>query len=510
MINYSQPPYRCWQLAGLISITLMLSACSKSNELNSLERDFKYHKSSQYVNENLKSVAYPTTQKQPHDKTIKQLAIVKNQLTHRKNKASARVNSVIMHNGLYTPSRAMIRQSKTKQSQHQQLKSNASLSKVLSIALKNNLDIKSALDNAKASLARYDQVSFLDDMLAQYASFTRDLKLTGSNQKQKKPVSFPFPGLSTLKANIIDQSVNVSRLTLKQTTQDVITKTRIAYYELQFTRQEITLANKNIKLLNALKVQVKDSYSTYDVNSNIDLATILDVDIQINKNQNTLQIAKQKQHAQQARLNALLNLPSELKLGRLDALKAISINATTANLIKKAKQHRVEIALLQTQLKKLEQIIQLSQKRFYPDLDAGFSRFQSRGSKQQFTTKPKIKINNFFAKNDAYLSETKLRHTALKSKINALKINTEDAVRQALSVYKSQQQSHVLYHSKIIPKAKATLEIAKTLYETGETSYLDVIESKEKILNYQLLSLKAIKDLNVSWAKLARLTGKHL
>jgi len=500
---------RPWLLISLIStISITLTACSKTNELSNLQSDFKHYKTSRYVNENLKPIAYPKKLKQPHSKTVKQLAIVKHQLTNRKKQASARINNVIVNNGLFAPSRSIMSQPKTKDLQLHKLKNNASLSMVLAIALKNNLDIKSAQENAKANLARYDQVSFLDDTLAQYASFTNDLKLTGSNQKQKKSASFPLPSLSSLKASIIDQTVEASRLKLKQTTQDVITQTRIAYYELQFTRQEIILANKNKKLLKALKAQVKDNYSTYDANSKLDLATILDVDIQINKNQNTLQIAKQKQQAQQTRLNALLNLPSELKFGKLDLLKVITLNSSTASLIKKAKNHRVEIALLQTQLKKLEQIIQLSQKSFYPDLDAGFSRFQNRGSKQQFTTKPKIKINNFFAKNDAYLSETKLQHQALKSKIHALKIKTEDAIQQAMSAYKTHQQSQTLYQSKIIPKAKATLDIAKTLYETGETSYLDVIESEEKILNYRLLSLKAIKDVNVSWARVARLVGK--
>lgn len=518
MMNVDHQTLSWRRLISMLSVLLLVSACSKNkqlnNELNHLENNFKQHKNSSYVNANLKPISYAKTKTQPRNKKINQrLKHERNKLANRKKQASARLNGVINHNGLYTPSATQLRLSADNKSQQRRLKNKASLDNVLAIALRNNLDIRSALDDTKASLARYDQVSFLNDSLAQYATFTTDLTLTGSNQKQKNnsAKSFPSPGLSALKTTIIDQTVEAKRLALKQTTQDVITQVRIAYFELQFIQQEISLANKNNKLLKVLKTQVRDSYSTYDTDSKIDLATVLDVDIQINKNQNVLQIAKQKQRAQYARLNSLLNLrsgfSSGVSFGRFDPLKRMTIKSSAQDLIKKAKHHRVEIALLQTQLKKLEYIIQLSQKRFYPDLNAGFSRFQSRGSKQQFTTKPKIKINNFFAKDDAYLSETKLKHKALKSKINALKVNTEDAIQQALSVYKTQQQSHVLYQSKIIPKAKATLEIAKTLYETGETSYLDVIESEEKILNYQLLSLKTIKEMNISWAKVSRLVG---
>jgi len=515
MMNLDHQTLSWRRLISMLSVLLLVSACSKNkqlnNELSHLENNFKQHKNSSYVNANLKPISYAKTKTQARNKKINQRLIKheRNKLANRKKQASARLNGVINHNGLYTPSATQLRLSADNKSQQRRLKNTASLDNVLAIALRNNLNIRSALDDTTASLARYDQVSFLNDSLAQYATFTTDLTLTSSNQKQKNnsAKSYPSPGLSALKTTIIDQTVEAKRLALKQTTQDVITQVRIAYFELQFIQQEISLANKNNKLLKVLKTQVKDSYSTYDTNNKIDLATILDVDIQINKNQNILQIAKQKQRAQYARLNSLLNLRSGFSFGRFDPLKRMTIKSSAQDLIKKATHHRVEIALLETQLKKLEYIIQLSQKRFYPDLNAGFSRFQSRGSKQQFTTKPKIKINNFFAKDDAYLSETKLKHKALKSKINALKVNTENAIQQALSVYKTQQQSHVLYQSKIIPKAKATLEIAKTLYETGETSYLDVIESEEKILNYQLLTLKAVKDINVSWAKLVRLIG---
>jgi len=59
-----------------------------------------------------------------------------------------------------------------------------------------------------------------------------------------------------------------------------------------------------------------------------------------------------------------------------------------------------------------------------------------------------------------------------------------------------------------LPKAKASLDIARNRYETGETSYLDVIDAKMMILKYRLLSYKALKEMNVSAAKIARLVGK--
>ncbi len=489
----------------LLAPLVFVSACSTTSTVKQLQSEYDNHKYSAYVSENLK--APPLLQEAMHSKLSsgdKKLKVVKNQLSSRKKYSGARLNGVTIQNGLYKPSRVLQQQLanlRTKQQSEFWLKNHSSLNAVLTLALKNNLDIQSSQEQAQASLAKYDQVAYLDDMLSQYAAFTKDIKLTGSTQKNKKSVSagFPFPGLLALKSSIIDQAVESSRLLLKQSVQDVITDTRIAYYELQFLQQEIAITGQNNKLLKSLKEERKNSYST----NSAELNAILQVDIDIAQNQNKLQVAKDKQQAQQARLNALLNLSPEFTLGKLDKLKTIKLNGDAQQLIKTAKAHRVEIARLKTDFKKMKYIIQLSEKRFYPDFDAGFSRFQN----DKFTTKPKIKNNNFFGKNDAYLIEIRQKYKALQSKIRALETNTADEVQQAVSSYQTQKSTHELYQNKVLPKARSTLDINKNLYETGEASFLNVIEAQTMILNYRLKSLKALKGMNVSSAKSMRLVG---
>jgi outer membrane protein TolC len=166
----------------------------------------------------------------------------------------------------------------------------------------------------------------------------------------------------------------------------------------------------------------------------------------------------------------------------------------------------VEIALLQSELAKMQRVIQLSERQLYPDLDAGFSRTQNG----KFNTKPKIKTNNFFAKNDAYLEETKQKAKALASKIAALKNTTSDALQQTLSNYQSQQSTYKLYQNKVIPKAKASLDIARNAFETGESDNVKVIKAQIAITKYRLLLLNAQSGMEVSRYKAERLIGFRL
>ena len=481
-----------------LALAILLSACSQNTTLSKLQSEYDNYEYSSYVSANLKQ--------EVNVRSIQPL--LNNNLatiSSRKKQSRAGLNGAISNNGLYqaTPTtKQKLAAVNGRQVTENLLKKAASLDMVLALAIKNNLDIQSAQQQAQASLEKYDQVGFLDDMLSQYAAFTKDITLTGSNQKHKKSVSsnFPFPGLSALKSSIIDQSVESSRLQLKQTVQDVITQTRVAYHELQFAEQEIKLNQQNVRLLKSLKEELQNSYSS----NTGKLSGILDVDIEIAASVNKLQIAKNKQQSQQARLNALLNLSPTYIIGKLDKMEAEKLSENVTGYIKSGQSRRVEIAILQSELEKMKRIIQLSEKRFYPDFDAGFSRFKD----DKFTANPKIKANNFFGKNDAYLTETRQKYKALQSKISALKNKTADDIQQAFSNYQTQQRTRGLYQNKVLPKAKSSLDIAKNLYETGETSYVKIIEVEKMILNYRLLSLNALKEMNVSKAKLMRFVGE--
>jgi len=502
-------------LLGVIGLSACSSIKPKTNTLQRLQYEADHHQYSSYVKNNLSpqaAISSAHVKKYPVNtgNISRFLAVEKKRMTQHKKRSHGSIRSVVGRNGLYTPSSASWQKSATKNS----LKQTAPLSAVLSIALRNNLDIKSSQQTALASLSKYDQVSALDDMLVQYSAFTKDINLTGSTQKHNKSVSsgFPFPGLTALKASIIDQSVESSRLQLKQTVQDVITQVRIAYYELQYAQQESSLTLQNNKLLQSLKEELENAYAS----NTSSLNEILQIDIEIEENRNSNRIAKNKQQAQQARLNALLNLDSTFKLGRLDALKPVRMTRNAQQLLIIAKNKRVEIARLRSNLKKMKRIIQLSEKRFYPDFDAGYSRFQNRTSQQvgsnanrdAFSKRPKIKSNGFFAKNDAYLTETKLKYKALQAKINALNTKTADDIQQALSSYQTQKNHYTLYQSKILPKAKESLELAKNDFEAGEGGLANIISSQQMVLNYRLLVFKATAGMNVNVAKLKRIVGE--
>ena len=508
-------------IKSLVVISLV-SACSQ-REMRTLQSDYiKQHETySRYVNDHLKSAStaklrtglqtkLPNRNSAQSAKISNQLKVVQAKLLASKGQVGRRINLAIQQNGIFKPPQALQKtvNSLPNQTQHEHwLNAHTSLPAVLTLVLRNNLSIQARLQEAKTTLSRYDQVSFLDDTMAQYASFAG----------KPAAANFPFPGLLTLKGSIIDSAVESSRLNLVKTIQDVLTQARIAYYELQFAQQESRLVKKKGDLLLALKEQMRDSFES----QNTDLELIVKVDVDIEKQRNRRQLAKLRQRSKQARLNALMNVSTDFKLGRLarqsesePSLKK-QMTSTEQVLIVTSKKHRVEIALLQTELKKVERIIQLSERRFYPDYSANYSRFQNRtinqvgsnATRATFSNSPSGTKGNFFGNKNAYLEETRQKYKALQGRLNALYKLTEDDVQRTFLQFQSQQSRYDLYLSQVIPKLKTALDIVKNQYETGGSTYLNVINTENMIIDARLSASEAFKNVHIEAAKLSRFVG---
>ena len=469
---------------SLLLLASLLGACSNSKiqtNMNELQRNFDTYQYSSYVKANLKAESVVETKR--NITNANQTTLAKRRLSNSKKQSTNKISNTVNNNGLYKPS---------KQGNEVILTSLAGLDNVLTLALENNLEILTAKQQVTASLAKYDQVGFLDDMLNQYAAFT----------DTKKSVQFPSPGLLSLKSSIIDQSIETQRLRLMQKIQDVITQTRLTYHELQFIKAETLLINQDISLSKSLKKELQNNYAS----NTGDLDGVLQVDIDLATSRNTLQTIKDRYNSQQVRLNSLLNRSPDLKIGKLDKIQShkFDLNSDSSTTIKQAQLNRVEIAILLSELAQMEKVIQLSQKRFYPDLDSGFSRLKNG----QFSTKAKIKKNKVLAKDDAYLTETREKVIALKSKIAALKTKTADDVQQLVSKHHISKKTVNLYENTVIPKAKVSLEIANNQYETGETNYANVIKTNKKLLKYRFELLNRQKQKVTNKILLERLISK--
>jgi hypothetical protein len=494
-----------------------------AGEFSRLQKDFLEYGGSEYLDQNLSARAPVLYQKgENYTEPARELKAVQEELAGRKAREEKALEQGIIKTGIFEPEPGLWARVKavpdidSTRGFERLLKEDYTIETVLAVALRTNPDVQKALTSARAAIEKYDQVSNLDEILNQYAVFTKNLDIRLGKPLHNKPqiLNFPFPGMLSLKGNIVDREVFISRLRLERTVEDLITRVKEAYYETAYLYNAIQITEETLELLKRLREVVNTVYTT----GKSTLNDVVKIQIEIDRIENDLVEFKEKRNTMHVRLNKLLNISEGFVPVGIEELKPVALDYVKEELLKDGEEGRTEIRSLVAKLEKMQLLIEMAEKRFYPDFTPGFSLFQNRIIKQvgtdaqapTFSNMPMVRGANWFGSNDAYIRETKIKYQALQDQIKGLKNKTVDATNQAVFRYENADRLRTLFASKLVPKSRLTVDITETMYITGKVDFMDLINSQQMFLSHSLSLKRAIKDMNVEAARIERLVGSTI
>lgn len=108
----------------------------------------------------------------------------------------------------------------------------------------------------------------------------------------------------------------------------------------------------------------------------------------------------------------------------------------------------------------------------------------------------------------AATQEAILMQRAAEQEKAASALSLTSAARMALYNYQAAQRQYSLYQDVLLPQSQRIYENLQTGYGLGEVSdFADLLESVNKMLEFQIQQAKATRDLHVAAAELERLMG---
>ena len=114
------------------------------------------------------------------------------------------------------------------------------------------------------------------------------------------------------------------------------------------------------------------------------------------------------------------------------------------------------------------------------------------------------------SKYDAAVREAVARRLSIAS-AKAEETNRLGAeLRQALFEHVDAERRVELYANTLIPKATESMQASLAGFRSGDSDFLDVLDTERTLLEFQLSLERAVADRAVSLAKLERLTGTEL
>jgi len=359
----------------------------------------------------------------------------------------------------------------------------------------------------------------LDENLKQYSAFTEGINTKTTPLKMRKSIKqeYPFPGLTSLKGQVIQQKVALLVEKMNITQKNVITQIRKAYWNIVFVRQSIEITSETIDAFNRLNGVATALYKS----GKTSYQDIIKIKIKIEILKEDLVTLSSKKKNIEVKLLELLNLPANTKMGAVILHNPYKKIFSPEDLYSLARQNRQELKVIRHEIGKIQRMIEMSESMIREPFTLGFSTYEDAAvntvgtgaGKPAFQEKTMASMKNkgplkpWYGIDDPWLNQTKQKLLSLQQTLVKQENDTDIMVRNAwFEVDKNNRELH-LYKKRILPLSKSALDVTTREYEAGSIPFSQAIDSYTYWLKVKLTIAKKQTDLKISTANLEEIIG---
>ena len=397
------------------------------------------------------------------------------------------------------------------------------LNNCLELALGNNPDINIAFHETLASDTRIRQAwSNYFPKLSWQTGYTRIKQLQLSDALGENLIfNYFLLGQITLQQMLYDFGVTQNQATIrrlefensKQTLasviNDVIYKTKDAYYNLLYANQQKAVALDTVQKFELFYNQAKSFYEI-GLNPKVDVtiaeANLSDAKLKLIQADNAVNLAV-------AKLNNIMGVPFIEDYAPKDSLKFSKIDLTFDELIDIARDARPELKQAELQLEVSRQTLKLIKKSYFPTITAegqyavGGKHFTSNygynfGMYLTFPT-----INGMLIKNQI----KEARYLYDKQLASAKKLQNDIYLEIRNAYLKLQEKKNSVPVALLqVKQTKENYELSYGRYKVGEASPIELKDAQNLYQTAQLNYYDALYQFNSAKAEVEKAIGKNI
>ncbi|MHC5010191.1 MAG: TolC family protein [Planctomycetota bacterium] len=366
------------------------------------------------------------------------------------------------------------------------------------------------------TIEQYAQVTYLDHIMRQYASFIRDTRTRVGPAIPMDQVGrrYPSPGTFELKAALVRHAVERARALYEVALRDVVTDVRVAYAQYIYLGRAIENTDVTLIYLRQLESTVRSKLSTGEAEK----SHVIQTQVQISQLENDLITLHRKRDTVRANLNALLNLAPETPLGPAAPPSPGPFPADLDPLYAAAQEHQPEILAADARASMMTTMIELAEQSAYPDLTIGLSFMEdvsrgtggSRPARDPFRTRPRVRPDPWFGTKEAYLREAREAVRAARERVRAVRSATALGVKGAWNELETAQRLYDLYAEAQVAQAEQAYRDAASGYAANRVEFLNVVDALRQWLRFLLSADAALRDYHQAHALLESAIGAPL
>ena len=319
----------------------------------------------------------------------------------------------------------------------------------------------------------------------------------------------PGRGKRTLRAAVADKDVALAQNDIDARARHVFNDVKQAYAELFVSRKAIEIHLATVDVLRQFADISQAKYTTGRISQQDVLKAVVEVS---RLHEDIITLDQQAQIAT-AKLNTLLDRPTDAPFGPLGAPYEQTLVPSIADLQRQALERQPEIQGARLTVERAEAALALARRDHKPDFSVQGGYMLLPGQTDGILARLSITWPDApwsRGRIDARVREMAADVEAATARQKSVENVLRFAVQEAYVRVKAAEQRAALLKTTILPQSQQTLEVSRVAYQNDRVEFLALLENERTLLNAQLEYYRALSDFDQALADLERAVGTEM
>jgi outer membrane protein, heavy metal efflux system len=373
-----------------------------------------------------------------------------------------------------------------------------------------NPEIQAARSRAEVAKARIPQARALPDPMVSvgYTNEGFGRFTLGSSEDASLGVAvlqeIPFPQKLSLKGKVTEQEWQREEELLKATELDVISRLKVAYYDLFFVERSVEIVEKNRDLLEQFATTAEARYAVGQAVQQDVLRAHTELTILLQR----LAQLEQQRGRLRAAINTLLNRPPQGVLGNPVEPVRRPLTLTFEQLVDLALEKSANVKAAGRLVDRNRLTLALARKQYIPDFAVSVG-YQNRGRLEgmwQVMVGATVPLY-FRTKQDYGVREAVSGLGEAEHSLQAVHQMVFFEIKDLFLMAQTSAKVLELISTGTLPQTRLTLESALASYAVGKVDFLTLLTNLQNVLNQEIQYAEELSNFEKALANLERVIG---
>lgn len=326
--------------------------------------------------------------------------------------------------------------------------------------------------------------------------------------------AFPFPGGLSAKADVISTDTLIVAQEIADFKNEIRKNISNLYYDLESVREEIVLTKESKSLLKQISDVVKRKYEV----SEASLQNIIQVEVQITREDDKIAALNGKENGIVSELNAILLRDENSPINTYEIAAVGETKFSSKSLIEIANKYRPFLKGIQLSEQKSKLMERSAEYSFYPNFQIGMQymlREHSSMTRQNWNDFFSVVLGislplNYGGKYSAQIEEAQHMQSLYKEQYSASIQSLNQSFGNISAKLDELQIRNKLISETLLPQAQQAFQASLADYQVGRIDFVNVINAETDILKIKTDLLKIKTEYAKNVTILEFLVGKEI